>query len=114
MNAAELIADLEAALADAGETITVRRYTAPTGSPRPKTDIDSVPAAVRPLKAQELVGNIDQTWSRVILSPTLVSSLLPLRKGDKVVIQGKERNVEFPQPIGVQDTIVRIELLVSG
>ena len=110
---AALIADLEAGIADAGESVIVRRYTAPTGSPRPKTD-RATRATVRPLKAEELVGAIDQTWSRVVLSPTAIEDLLPIKKGDKVVVQGKERNVEFPRPIFVQDTLVRLELMVSG
>jgi len=114
MTPSEIIADLDAALRDAGETITVRRYTVPADTPRTTTDIDGVPAAVRALKAEELVGPINQTWSRVVLSPTLLAPLLPLVKGDKVVVQGRERNVEFMQPFAVQSVLVRIELLVSG
>lgn len=113
MTPAELIADLDRALADAGsEIIIVRRYTS-TVEPRTKTDV-SVVAAVRPLKANELVGSIDQTASRVVVSPTGLATLLPLKKGDKVVVQGKERNIELPKPLAVQGTVVRIDLLVSG
>ena len=111
--AVELIADLDANLAEAGETVTVRRYTAPTGSPRPEIH-ETAKATVRPLRAEELVGNIDQTWSMIITSPTSIASLLPIKKGDKVVVQGRERNVEFPRPIYVQDVLVRLELLVGG
>lgn len=109
----DLIADLDAGVADAGESVIIRRYTASTGNPRPKIDRPAR-ASVRPLKADELVGDIDQTWSRVVLSPTSIADLLPIKKGDKVVIQGKERNVEFPRPIVVQDTLVRLVLMVSG
>ena len=114
MTPAELIANLDAALLSAGETVTMRRFLAPTGLPRPKTDIAAVPVSVRALKADELVGAMDQTWSRVVLSPTSVAALLPIVKGDKIIIQGKERNVEFPRPFMVQGTLVRIELMVSG
>lgn len=113
MTPAEMIADLDAALARRGEEIVVRRYTATTGTPRPKIDI-TVRAAVRPVKPEELVGGIDQTFSKVVLSPTGLSALLPLRKGDKVVIQGRERNIEFPKPIVDGDKLVRINLTVAG
>jgi hypothetical protein len=111
---AEIIARLDAALARSGETVIVRRYLAPSGNPRPKSDIDGVLARVRAMKAEELVGAIDQTWSRVILSPTKLGALLPLRKADKIVIQGRECNLELPQPVFVQGTLVRMVALVSG
>ncbi|CAH2399224.1 hypothetical protein [Mesorhizobium ventifaucium] len=111
---ADLIADLDAALADAGTAVTIRRYTAPTGTPRPKTDIDNVPAAVRAVRAEELVEGIDQTASTIVVSPTALAALLPLKKGDKAVVDGRERNIELPKPISVQGVLVRIELLVSG
>lgn len=104
---------LDAALARRGETVTVRRYTAPTGSPRPKTDI-STRANVRPVSPDEVVGSIDQTASKVILSPTGLSGLLPLLKGDKVVVAGAEKNVEFHAHIRMGDVLVRIELTVKG
>ncbi|MER8387306.1 hypothetical protein NKH14_17615 [Mesorhizobium sp. M1380] len=111
---ADLIADLDAALADAGTAITIRRYTAPTGTPRPKTDIDGIPAAVRGAHADELIEGVDQTASAVVLSPTGLAALLPLKKGDKAVIDGRERNIELPKPISVQGVLVRIDLLVAG
>lgn len=111
---ADLIADLDAALLDGGENVVVRRYTSASGSPRPKTDIVNVPAFVRAVKAEEVVSGVDMTGSTVVLSPTGLATLLPLKKGDKVVIQGRERNIELPKPILVQDTLVRINLLVAG
>lgn len=108
------IAALDDALARAGETVIIRRYTAPTGSPRPKLDVPGIRAAIRAIAANELVPGIDQTASVVILSPTGLSSFLPFVKGDIVVVQGRERAVELPKPILVQDVLVRIELLVTG
>jgi len=110
---AEIVA-LDAALARAGELIILRRYMAPTGSPRPKTDIVDVPAAVRAITATEIVGDIDMTGSVVILSPTGLDALLPLIKGDIAVIQGREREIELPKPFLVQNVLVRLELLVKG
>ncbi|MER9306785.1 hypothetical protein [Mesorhizobium sp. M0496] len=113
---AELIADLDAALLDAGEDAVLRRLTLGPNSIQIPFDVD-VRASIRPLKAEELVGNIDQTWSRLVLSPTDINRAqwpLPIRKGDKIVQAGKVRNVEFVKAIRVQDTLVRVELLVGG
>jgi hypothetical protein len=111
-----LIADLDAALLDAGEDAVLRRLTLGPNSIQIPFDCD-VRASIRPLKPEELVGGIDQTWSRVILSPTDINRAqfrLPVRKGDKIVQAGKVRNVEFPAHIRVQDVVVRIELMVGG
>lgn len=110
---AGMIARLDAALGRRGETVIVRRYTAPSGTPRPKTDI-TVTASVRAIKAEELIGELDMAASVVVLSPTGLASLLPLRKGDKIDVQGRERNIELPRPILVQNTLVRINLMVAG
>lgn len=108
-----LIRGLDAALLDAGETVTVRRWLAPSGTPRPKTDI-TAKASVRAVKPEELVGSLTMTGSKVVLSPTGLAALLPLKIGDKIVIQGRERDVVLPKPIFVQDVVVRIDLMVAG
>lgn len=105
---------LERHLAMHGETITVRRYMAATGTPRPKTDVAGVKAHVRAVRADELIGAIKQNAVKVILSPTGLDALLPLRTGDKVIIAGApEKNVEFASHIRVADVLVRIELTVQ-
>lgn len=111
--AADIIARLDASLLARGQNVTLRRYTAPSGSPRPKTDL-AVRAFVRALKPEEIVGNMDSTFSNVVISPTDTATLLPIVKGDKLVIGGRERNIEFPKPILHADTLVRINLLVAG
>jgi len=107
------IARLDAALERRGEDVTLRRYTAPTGTPRPKTDV-TARARVLAVGADELAGAIKQNQSKVILSPTGLSSLLPIRTGDKVLVAGAEKNVEFANHIRIDDTLVRIELTVMG
>lgn len=107
------IARLNAALQRRGENVTVRRYTAPTGTPRPKTDI-ATRGHVRAARADELAGAIKQNQLKVIISPTGLSSLLPIRTGDKLMVAGAEKNVEFANHIRVADTLVRIELMVQG
>ena len=111
--ALSIIADLNAALRKSGQDIVLRRYTAPTGDPRPKTDVP-VRAGVRPVRADQLIGAIDQSASNVFLSPTGLAALLPLKKGDKAIIQGRERQIEFVKPIEVDNQLVRVELMVLG
>jgi hypothetical protein len=74
MTPAELIADLDAALADAGQTVTLRRLTLGPGGVQIPFDVEDVPASIRPLKPEELVNGIDQTWSKVVISPTVIST----------------------------------------
>lgn len=109
----EAIASLDAQLTLHGQSVTLRRYTGTLTPPRAHTDVAAT-CFVRSLKSDELVGTIDQTWSRVVVSPTGNGSLLPLVKGDKIVVASKERNVEFPQPVYIQSTLVRMDVLVSG
>jgi len=108
------IASLEAQIGLHGELVTLRRYTASGGTPRPKTDIENVRAHVRAARADELVGAVKQNQLKVILSPTGIGALLPLRTGDKVLIAGAEKNIEFASHIRVRDVLVRIELTVQG
>ncbi len=109
----EAITELDRVLDDTGETVILRRYTAPSGSPRPKTEA-TIPAFVRPLEAEELAGNIDSTFSNVIISPTHVAAFLPVVKGDKIVIDGKERNVEIPKRYKMRGVLVRMKLMIGG
>lgn len=118
------IAQLDRALAKNGSTIVLRRYAAGNSA---RFDV-TVKASVRPVKAEEIVGSITQTSMTVILSPTEMTraqwpgyqtgvtgpeSRMP-RTGDKAVIDGRERNIQFVKPIYVADVLVRIELNVAG
>lgn len=107
------LARLDASLSRRGETVIIRRYTATSGTPRPKIDIE-VMASVRAIRAEELIGSIDMTASVVVVSPTGLADLLPLKKGDKCVIQGRERNIELPRPIVIGNALARINLMVTG
>ena len=113
MTPAQVIADLDQHLADHGQAVTLRRYGTPVGNDRPKTDI-AINGFVRAIRAEEMVGAIEATASNVTISPTGIGSLLPLKKGDKLVIDGRERNVELPKPKKMADMLVRIDLVVAG
>jgi len=113
MTPSQIIADLDQSLLNTGQDVIWRRYTATTGNPRPSIELP-IRAAVRPLDPKDFVGNIDSSYSRVIFSPTGAASMLPIKKGDKIVIDGRERNVEVPKQIRYQNELVRIAPIVGG
>ncbi|SER57783.1 hypothetical protein [Rhizobium sp. NFR03] len=109
--AQEAVAQLDKDLALTGETVSLYRYD---GSPRAKMHEVSVNAFVRPVKNDELVGDIKLTDLVVIVSPTGLDGLVPLKKGDKALVEGRELNIEIPKPIRMQSALVRYTLLVRG
>ena len=125
--AEQAIADLDAALAADGERIELWRETGTTTKIPFKVKCR---AFVRGYSAQELVGGISQTDSKVILSPTEITRSgwpgpnssatstnqdrrMP-RKGDAVIISGRKRAVETAGGIYLASELVRIEMRVLG
>lgn len=125
MTPAQAIAHLDAALARRGEDVELRRMT---GTSQQVAFSATCRAHVRGYKPEELVGAITQGDSMVILSPTDIERAqwpggqepdgpgdrrVP-RKGDKVMVQGRLRNVEAAAPKYMAGTLVRIEMQVRG
>lgn len=124
----DLIASLDAHLRARGTDVTLRRVT---GSAPSTTNHDvNVRAAVRSYTAEELVGDVKQTDSHVIISPTQILAAgwpgtgevasatvadpsLP-RRLDKLVIAGRVRAIEAVDPIYVNNELVRVEMRVLG
>ena len=124
--AEQAIADLDAALAADGEWIELQRLTGTALIPFKVT----CRAFVRGYTAQELIGGISQTDSKLILSPTEITRSgwpgpnssatstnqdrrMP-RKGDAVIISGRKRAVETAGGIYLASELVRIEMRVLG
>jgi hypothetical protein len=125
------IARLDAALARRGENVVLRRVVglAPNSTNVDVTVRATVRAAVRSNRPGELIGDMADTDSKVTLSPSDIAAAqwpagevvsvtapepsLP-RRGDKVIIAGRVRNVEAVNAVRVADTLVRIELRVLG
>lgn len=87
-----------------GEPVIFRRYTG-TGQNRPSFDA-TVRARVIDYTAAELIGGIVQGDRRlIVLAEDLIAAQVPLnlRKGDRVVVRGKELNIE-----GVDDNTRRV------
>lgn len=110
-SAETIIALLDRQIATQGETVTFYRWQT---SPKQKLHEVTTRAIVRPTETEDTVGEIAQDMSTIIVSPTNVAAILPFKKGDKAVIVGKERNVEIPKNIRMDDRIVRVELIVAG
>jgi hypothetical protein len=121
-----LIASLDAALLANGEDVILRRQV----GERPNVvNIDiGVRAGVRSYQPHELVGDIKQTDSHVIISPTQIREAqwpggsLPNQKvdpslprmADRCIIAGRDRAVEVVNPFYVNGELVRIEMRVLG
>lgn len=129
MTAAEReIADLDAALAQDGQPITLRRVL----SVDTETYVDvTCQAFVRGYQPNELVNGITQQDRSVILSPTQINAAewpgddpvsvevpdarIPSRnRGDKCVIDTIECAVQSAQGIWIGSTLVRIDMRVRG
>lgn len=124
MTPTQAVAALDRHLAAHGEDVILRR-----GLGTQQVPVDApVRAFVRGLRPEEIVGSLTQTASKVVLSPTdieaaqwpgaqagtIVGDPRVPRRGDKVVIQGRARAVEFAAPIYLGGELTRIELTVLG
>lgn len=100
-----------------GEDVIIRRYTG-SGASRPKFDA-TVRARVTEYEPRELVGLLQQGDRRlIVMADDLVAAQfsLPLHKGDKAVVRGKELNIETPDDNTrrVDGELIAYELQVRG
>jgi len=105
---AAAIQELDAALREAGQIVTLRRG--------PKADpvaTVTVMAHVRGFRPDELIGGINQNDSKVILSPTGLGDFIP-KEDDWIEIDGSFRSVLAVGLVRMADTLVRIEMTVKG
>ncbi|WP_448113066.1 hypothetical protein [Mesorhizobium amorphae] len=119
---AGMVARLDDALARRGEDCLLRRTD---GADKDVT----VRAGVRGVRADEIVGDVTQDYSQVVISmtqilaaswpaghvfdPAKVDPRLP-RKGDSIFVKKRRREIRFVNPIAVGDIVVRVEMLVAG
>jgi len=114
------IADLDAALAEDGEDVILRRITAGVNN-----DI-IVRAFVRAVSPEQLMAGVSQDNSNVIISPTEIidngwpgtfSAITDVRvptTNDWMVIAGRVRKIGFAAPIYVSGELVRMDIRVTG
>ncbi len=120
--------DLDQFLAADGQDVILRRITGTTN----QVAVDCpCRAFVRGYQPKELAGGIIQGDTHVILSatdiiraqwpggeavtnpPAATDPRVP-RKGDRVIIEGKARTVEYASPTSVNGILHRIDLTVRG
>lgn len=104
---AQIVADLDAALARRGTTVQLRKTNTHVGQV-------SVPAKWIGYKPDEIAGIIQQGDTKVILSPTGLESFGVPPQNGYVVLAGVPRRIISANPIYDGGVLVRIELQVRG
>lgn len=129
MTPSAAIGMLDRLLAANGEDIRLQRLTAGPGGAQIIFEV-VCRASVKGVGATELLGGLIQQQSDVILSPTeidrqgwpgpatsaaagIADRRIPV-KGDRGVIKGRNRNVEFAHGKYIGGELVRIDMRVSG
>lgn len=122
MTPAEMIADLDSALVEAGETITLRRRV---GTTNVFVEV-TCKAKVAGYASEVLVAGVKQTASTFIISPTEINAASATwpgaagggawpRVGDFLKQSiGSDRKIEATRPILAGNTVVRVEAKVLG
>lgn len=112
MTPAEAIAKLDRQIAKHGQDITLRRV------------VPNAPAIEKPSRAfargyrpDELAGGIQQGDTLMILSPSTMPAEFvstPLKVNDRIISDGRTRNVQYVDPVRIDGVIVRFNVLVRG
>ena len=115
MSAAD-IADLDAAVEEAGQDVVLKRIT---GTSNQASLEVTVRAAVRGYRPNDIVAGsgIIQGDRKVIMSPTQMRDRQwpwPPKNGDKMIINGATVSVQAVNQVVVGNEMVRIELQVRG
>lgn len=119
MTPAECLASYRQAIAAAGETVVVRRYTG-AGESRPMFESKPIGAKIRGYTPAELVGSIVAGDSEVILlAEDLAAQQIPVPEAatrDKVVVHGKECAIKASDDKSrrVQGVLIAVVLQVEG
>jgi hypothetical protein len=120
MSATDEIAALDAALAEDGEDIVLRRTVSSVN-----TDV-TCRAFVRAVSPEQLMAGVKQDNSNVIISPTEIiasnwpdttSDLVDVRvptTNDWLIIAGRTRKIGFVAPIYLGGELVRMDIRVTG
>ena len=108
--ASEAVVALDEHLREAGTPVVIRRYLT---AARTRVE-DTVNAAVRITKFEDLEGRVDAFDGRAIISPTGLTHTAMPKKDDKIVFDGREYNVELVKPFMIADQHVRFELMLTG
>lgn len=105
------------ALVRSGETVTFRRYSG-TGDARTSVDRNAL-ARVMDMKPEEIAGNIQEGSRKLIVLARDVDAANwspALRKGDRVVVRGKELTIDVvdDNTRRVAGVLIAYELVARG
>lgn len=113
MNAATLIARLDAAIAGYRQTVTLQHTAVDADGAVTVTDRLDCPAAVRTFGPQDLeAGDVQDI--RVVLSPSGLGTFGMPNRDDRIVINGNPSNIIQIAPLAYGGTLVRLNLLCRG
>ena len=119
-----LLSQLNRKIARDGEAVTLTKVTG-TG-PSQTFVYGTMPAIVKALTEQQLIGAVTQLSFMIVMSPTFLvadgwphqtSPLPPWRFPltiDKITVRGQQRQITRAVPIYIKTECVRIELLAIG
>lgn len=126
----DIIRELDASLRETGEDVYLRRSVGTA----PQVNVEvKIRAHVEAVNADDLVGEITQTASKLIFSPSEITRAqwpggsrpdpvnvihptdprLP-RNGDTILVQGLGRAIQLVKPRWVAGVLVRLEVIVKG
>lgn len=113
MTPAQAIAALDRQILRHGQAVSLRKNGAAADGSADTT----VRACVRGYRPEELAGGVQQTDSQVVVSPTVLEGTAfsaGAKRLDKILIDGRLRNIEGANPVRINGVIVRHELWVKG
>jgi hypothetical protein len=115
MTADDIIASLDAALAEYQQTVTLQRTAVDAdGAISVVAEATDCPARVRPYSPQDLeaTGVVD---IRVVLSPTSIATFGMPGRDDRILIEADNpSNIEMIDPLFYGGKLVRVNLLCRG
>ena len=113
MTPTHAVAALDRQIAAHGQSVSLRKNGAAADGSADAT----VRAFVRGYRPEELAGGVQQTDSQVVLSPSALAGTVfaaGAKRLDKILIDGRLRNIEGANPVRINGVIVRHELWVRG
>jgi len=111
MKASTCIAELDAAIAGYGQSVTLQRTAVDAEGAETVAQEVTCAAKIRQYGPQDLEAAV--TDIQVILSPTGLGGFMP-QKDDRVLIAGNPSNVAQVAPLYYGGVLVRLNLLCRG
>jgi hypothetical protein len=111
---AQALASLRGQLAKHGRDVVIRRWSGPSAA-RVSTEA-TTRARITGYAPEKIVGLVQVGDRKAIVQVDSLSSLLPLKDTDKVVVDNREFAIRFvdDQTRRIDGTLIALELVISG